>query len=77
MFGLGGMELAIIIIILLFSFLFLAAVIWVVKKMLGPKKSDFLQHPSTRLKELQKLKDDDVITEDEFNQKRKEILNEL
>ena len=76
MFGLGLLELIIIVVILL-SFLFvLALIVLLIKTILGTKKISSLSQ-SERLNELQKMKDNHLITSDEFDKKRGEIINSL
>lgn len=79
--ALGNMELIIIFVIL---FLIVAGIISVVTTVIllfkARSKSKYpssLTTQSERLKELQKMKDNDLITADEFDKKRNEILSSL
>ena len=75
MFGIGSTELIIIIVILLIILLIGIGVIFLVRALLRPPKSNSISNQSERLKELQKAKSDGLITEDELKKKRNEILN--
>lgn len=75
MFGLSPMEL--MVVFLIFLIVIIIGVIFLVRALLRTKKPNYSYNQSERLKELQKMKNDDLITEDEFNKKRNEILNSL
>ena len=74
MLGLGGLELLIIFVVL---FIIVAGVSFFFRAILKLQKPNFLNTQSERLKELQKMKDNGLVTEDEFNKKRNEILSNL
>ena len=77
MFGIGSTELIIIIGILFIILLVVVGVVFLIRALLRPKKSSSFSNQSERLEELQKMKNDGLITEDEFNKKRNEFLNNL
>lgn len=72
MFGIGIGELLIIVLVLL---VIVVGVIFLFRALLKTQSSSLNQ--SERLKELQKMKDDKLINENEFNIKRNEILGNL
>ena len=77
MFGLGPEEILFIIGILFVFLLVVGGVIFLFITILRPKRSNSFNNQSKRLKELEKMKNDGLINEDEFNKKRNEIINEL
>jgi uncharacterized membrane protein len=72
MFGIGIGEVLIIFIIL---FAIVAGIILFLRALL--KSQSPRQNQSDRLKELQKMKSDGLISEDEFSKKRNEILSSI
>lgn len=78
MFGLGHWELLILLMFFLIMFLMLAVIIFLPIRALLKSKNPIPKNTSSeRLEELQKMKDNDLISEDEFNKKRSEILSNL
>jgi len=77
MSGLGINELLIILSILFIIILTVVGILFLIKIVLKPGKPDVSGNQSSRLKELQKLMDKDLITEQEYNKKRDEILDSL
>ena len=77
MFGIGPAEIIIIIGLLFVFLLLVGGVIYLIVTLLRPKRSNSFSNQSERLKELQKMKNEGLINEDEFNKKRNEIINEL
>lgn len=78
MFGLGYWELLILLIFFVIIFLILAGIIFFpIRALLKSKIQSPESTSSERLKELQNMKDNGLITEDEFDEKRDEILSNL
>jgi uncharacterized membrane protein len=78
MFGLGMWELIIIFIILAVLFMVAVGVVIFISIAFSKKQNSNPENTqSERLKELQKMKDGGLITEDEFNKKRNEIISDL
>ena len=73
----GIQELIIIILILFFILLVVVGLVFLFRALFKPKKSNSFSNQSERLKELEKMKNDGLINEDEFNKKRNEIINNL
>ena len=72
MFGIGIGELIVIFIVILAIAAGIILLLWVLLKSQGPR-----QNHSERLKELQKMKSEGLISEDEFSKKRNEILGSI
>ena len=73
----GIQELIMIILILFFILLVVVGLVFLVRTLFKPKKSNSFSNQPERLKELEKMKNDGLINEDEFNKKRNEIINNL
>ena len=76
MFGIGKGELSIILIVLLAIVAGIISLFRALFKALS-KSHGSGQNQSGRLKELQKMKDEGLISEDEFSKKRNEILSSI
>jgi len=72
--GLGLPEIIIIFIVLLILAAPVLLIIFFVSKM--SKKNQSRDH-NKRLQELQKMKEEGLITQDEFEKKRQQILNDI
>lgn len=72
MFGIGIGELLLIFIVLLAIVAGIVLLLRALLKTQSPRQSQ-----SDRLKEIQKMKDDGLISEDEFSKKRNEILGSV
>ncbi|MFC1494374.1 hypothetical protein ACFL6W_03745 [Thermodesulfobacteriota bacterium] len=72
MFGIGIGELLIIFIVLLAIVTGIILLLRALLKSQGPS-----QNQSERLKELQKMKSEGLISEDEFSKKRNEIIGSI
>jgi uncharacterized membrane protein len=78
MFGFGPWELLILIIFFVVVFVGLACIIFFpVRALLKSQPPGQQNNPAERLKEIEKLKGAGLITEDEFDKKRSEILSDL
>ena len=52
-------------------------IVFLIRALFKPKKSNSFRNQSERLKEIKKIKTDGLINEDECNKKRNEIINNL
>jgi len=77
MFGIGPQELLIIVILFIIFLVVVGGVVFLIRLLFRPKKPNSFSNQSDRLKELQKMKNDSLITEDEFKKKRNEIMLRL
>lgn len=73
--GIGPAEMFIIVIIV--GFLFLIPLLLLIILLVKLAKSKQSPGPSNRLRNLEKLKQEGLITENEFEQKRQDIINSI